>query len=368
MKTKKILLLITWITLGPLVFLLINSLISQFLISINICTSYNGSDFGDAAICNVFPMISYFGGILILFTSLGLGKFIGTITLISYFIFVFVHNRRNHDNSWNYSKSMIILACIFIIASILSPIMKAQKEKAFYEKHTTPTETLFVCDENYSLEKSDIAIWENVIKESGSVSSSRICTYNKENETYTWYSSYKASDEREKTIKTWKNINGETIFDQYGTIEKFEIKIKDMPYNETIFECNDNHFIQFILVSSHVVDRDRVEKDILLRSTTLGKIDANTKTFTWTLDQPSENQKTRLTTCKNNKDKSFFDIFQEIPLTAIIDNDNLKLDSDNDGLSDAEENKIGTDINNPDTDNDGYSDGEEVKNGFNPLK
>jgi len=45
---------------------------------------------------------------------------------------------------------------------------------------------------------------------------------------------------------------------------------------------------------------------------------------------------------------------------------NSDIDSDNDGLSDADEEKYGTDLNNPDTDGDGYSDGDEVKNGFNP--
>ena len=42
-------------------------------------------------------------------------------------------------------------------------------------------------------------------------------------------------------------------------------------------------------------------------------------------------------------------------------------DSDNDGLSDKEEEFYGTDKNNSDTDGDGYKDGDEVKNGYNPL-
>ncbi len=43
------------------------------------------------------------------------------------------------------------------------------------------------------------------------------------------------------------------------------------------------------------------------------------------------------------------------------------LDTDHDGLSDADEVKYGTDPTNPDTDGDGYLDGDEVKNGYNPL-
>lgn len=46
--------------------------------------------------------------------------------------------------------------------------------------------------------------------------------------------------------------------------------------------------------------------------------------------------------------------------------DTSEVDSDNDGLTDAEEELYGTDPTNPDTDNDGYSDGEEVLAGYNP--
>lgn len=42
-------------------------------------------------------------------------------------------------------------------------------------------------------------------------------------------------------------------------------------------------------------------------------------------------------------------------------------DTDNDGLSNVDELKYGTNPNNPDTDGDGYPDGEEVQNGYNPL-
>lgn len=45
----------------------------------------------------------------------------------------------------------------------------------------------------------------------------------------------------------------------------------------------------------------------------------------------------------------------------------FSIDSDKDGLTDAEERIYGTDPNNPDTDADGMSDGKEVKRGRNPL-
>ncbi len=44
-----------------------------------------------------------------------------------------------------------------------------------------------------------------------------------------------------------------------------------------------------------------------------------------------------------------------------------KLDSDNDGFPDPDERKFGTDPFNPDTDGDGYSDGAEISAGYNPL-
>ncbi len=47
--------------------------------------------------------------------------------------------------------------------------------------------------------------------------------------------------------------------------------------------------------------------------------------------------------------------------------DTGKLDSDNDGFPDPDERKFGTDPFNPDTDGDGYSDGDEIKAGHNPL-
>ncbi len=47
--------------------------------------------------------------------------------------------------------------------------------------------------------------------------------------------------------------------------------------------------------------------------------------------------------------------------------EDMNLDSDDDGLTDAEEAQYGTDANNPDSDGDGYLDGDEVKNGYNPM-
>ena len=47
-------------------------------------------------------------------------------------------------------------------------------------------------------------------------------------------------------------------------------------------------------------------------------------------------------------------------------NQATELDSDKDGLTDAEEDSYGTDPNEPDSDGDGYLDGNEVENGYDP--
>ena len=61
----------------------------------------------------------------------------------------------------------------------------------------------------------------------------------------------------------------------------------------------------------------------------------------------------------------------ELSPTGDVDNDGvsniLDYDSDNDGLSDGQEIKLGTDPANPDTDHDGLLDGEEVNGGTDPL-
>ena len=53
-------------------------------------------------------------------------------------------------------------------------------------------------------------------------------------------------------------------------------------------------------------------------------------------------------------------LLQVLPIAIMID-------SDEDGLSDDMEKKLGTDINNPDTDGDGHMDGVEMESGYNPL-
>jgi len=60
---------------------------------------------------------------------------------------------------------------------------------------------------------------------------------------------------------------------------------------------------------------------------------------------------------------AFFTMAQENSQTQ----NNIFIDSDQDGLSDQEETSYGTDPRNSDSDHDGYSDGAEIKSGYDPL-
>jgi len=59
-----------------------------------------------------------------------------------------------------------------------------------------------------------------------------------------------------------------------------------------------------------------------------------------------------------------FVLFFSLSLPVVADS---SLDSDNDGLSDEQENIIGTNPNNADSDGDGFNDGDEIKDRYSPL-
>lgn len=73
---------------------------------------------------------------------------------------------------------------------------------------------------------------------------------------------------------------------------------------------------------------------------------------------PTENEQLNAT-----RDRPFVLTVGTVPVP-----ESVFMDADGDGLSDAEEARLGTDLNIRDTDGDGFSDGEEVRGGFDPLK
>jgi len=94
----------------------------------------------------------------------------------------------------------------------------------------------------------------------------------------------------------------------------------------------------------------------------------NKKTNT-DLDVDTKNSSALHNSVKEDESLTKIVLEEEVPAEEIENKSevNQEKDSDNDGLSDEDEIKYGTDINNPDTDNDGYKDGDEVKDGYNPL-
>lgn len=69
----------------------------------------------------------------------------------------------------------------------------------------------------------------------------------------------------------------------------------------------------------------------------------------------------------NSCDKDSQELFNLIEQSENTDSNNSELDTDNDGVTDEDENKDGTDPTNADSDNDGVSDGEEKTDSTNPL-
>ena len=90
------------------------------------------------------------------------------------------------------------------------------------------------------------------------------------------------------------------------------------------------------------------------------------------IDTTNDQTTTTESTSTNDQQATSTDANSDDDSSNIDDNTNgqiiLSIDSDNDGLTDAEEVIFGTAPTNPDTDGDGYRDGVEVANGYNPTK
>ncbi len=238
MKINKVLIILSSVTLLPYIILFISSFIThQVLIPLDICQAFNGNDFGESLICNIFPTISYFGFILIMFGGLGLSKIFGIILISIYFIKIFLHNWRNSDQKWKYSKYMIALTSVLILISILSEyiyLTPEDKTQMSLNRVYVPTEYTFVCEGGVSLEldknnqTSNISVTSLVVIDEniGALGYTFIGDILYEQDGYKWHliseDYYANSDvfveESIKYVRSCKNINGQTVSDLYGDI------------------------------------------------------------------------------------------------------------------------------------------------------
>lgn len=328
MELRKVLITTTWaiawIIIVPLIIFAISSLISMLLVHLNVCTGYDNNDFGKGPIiCDFFTMTSLFGLIILMFTSLGFGKFIGTLTIVFYFILVFSHNRKNPDETWKYSTSMIVFACILIIMFFVSHLSKEQRKatseqekEVLFDKHTTPTETLFVCNGSYSLSmrEFDSAIVEHVIdKETTHISGSLVGNYDDDDKTFEWRSNNQ-SEEQKNAIGTCKNINEQTLADIYEDVTLTVKKglSKNPSTAEFTFVCNDNYKM---VINQHNLFVSGIYTGENSEISTLGTIDDDRVTF---VESPrsklTERQISDLQNCKNSLGFTVSDLYKNVPV------------------------------------------------------
>ncbi|MFH0805156.1 MAG: hypothetical protein V1916_03095 [Patescibacteria group bacterium] len=101
-------------------------------------------------------------------------------------------------------------------------------------------------------------------------------------------------------------------------------------------------------------------------STGSEKISLSLPTVSSASANQNENGNANLNANTNKNENGNANLNANQNLNIIINSSTL--DTDNDGLTDEQEEIWGTDPKNPDTDGDGFKDGDEIKNGFNPLK
>ncbi|MDD4902118.1 MAG: trypsin-like peptidase domain-containing protein [Patescibacteria group bacterium] len=162
----------------------------------------------------------------------------------------------------------------------------------------------------------------------------------------------------QKTAET-KNLNNEEILANYQQIVdsanqlggQLDMEIKLVSQN-TSYKINDE-FPQALKMEVQVKKKSTGE---IMEQDLQYDVSLNDKyNLTVVLEIFSKDKK-----AYNAAAADFSKIAQSLTLKPAVD-------SDHDGLSDAQEAQLGTDPRNPDTDGDGYLDGSEVVNGYNPL-
>jgi hypothetical protein len=89
---------INFVMLPVVVMYLSNFITHAILIPLGICTEYDGNGFGSSVICSIFPSISYFGGMIFMFSGLIFIFFIIIAMLLPlYYIFVYINYRNVRD-------------------------------------------------------------------------------------------------------------------------------------------------------------------------------------------------------------------------------------------------------------------------------
>ena len=138
-------------------------------------------------------------------------------------------------------------------------------------------------------------------------------------------------------------------------LKKDGIEIEDITVGETFDICvadysDDIAKIRFLSDENQncEVDDGFTWTDPYDWSTSLGDWNATTKTMNWSFATGGPKEVwAEVNDTANQINRSYANIYADV-------------DSDNDGLTDREESKYGTDLNNPDTDSDGLSDKDEV--------
>ncbi len=228
MKTTKKLIIVSGITLLPILFLsLCRHVTYTILIPQGVCNTYNGNDFGSAAICDIVPAISYFGPIFLMFVGgVGILSLIGIIALVGYFIKVFQHNKKNLESKWSYSRFMIILLILFIVLELLLPIVGMQQRKSAIEEanleFAVPSAVNFVCGENSIIrieqDNTVYSIERNAMGIEGMLSKGKVAKIDQLNRSFVYINDYYTEESRSehtKKLQTCTNSDSKTFYDVY---------------------------------------------------------------------------------------------------------------------------------------------------------
>jgi len=184
----------------------------------------------------------------------------------------------------------------------------------------------------------------------------------------------KAIEEINKTIEREIAPEIEKLDNKIEKITVAQKDLKELEKSEKKEEKKEEKEQKKAELVQLVKEKEVIKEDIIKKSEeilTKEEVKIN-------LDKIVQNQPEKKIEVSVEKEKIKQDVTQQVEdLDQFLSNketeryDKLKgiesKDSDNDGILDLEEIRLGTDLLNPDTDGDGYLDSDEVKHGYNPL-